>query len=346
MKKVSSFIIVILLILVGVSIYIYKSKSVLSTVDEESRNFSFKDTAAITRIFMADKEGNKATIERTKKGWVVNGKYDCRSDAVLNILEVIKLVEVKMSVPKEAKENVIKYMSSNAIKVEIYCGNEKVRQYYVGHETYDSQASYMLLSDPESGENYKDPFACFIPGFNGYLQPRFITKENEWRDRLVINYTPPQLKQIKVQHFDQAADSSYVINLYTANRFDMKKLNGQDLSYDEGKLRQYLIYFQNLSYEVLITGKNKKLQDSLTTVKPFCVISLTSTNFKTEEFKFYRKKFLGDINPEHGITYNYDPDRLYMSFNSDKDWALIQYFVFGKLMLSSTYFSQPVSVKK
>ncbi len=346
MKKVSSFIILILLILVGLSIYIYKSKSKLSTVDEDSRNFSFKDTAAITRIFMADKEGNKSTIERTKKGWVVNGKYECRSDAILNILEVIKLVEVKMSVPKEGRENVIKYMSSNAIKVEIYCSEKKVRQYYVGHETYDSEASYMLLCDPESGENYKDPYACFIAGFNGYLQPRFVTKENEWRDRLVINYTPPQLKQIKVQHFDQGVDPSFVIDLLSANQFKLKKLNGQDLNFDEGKLRQYLIYFQNLSYEVLITGKNKKLQDSLNNVKPFCVISLSTTNFNTAEYKFYRKKFLGDINPEHGITYNFDPDRLYMSFNNDKDWALIQYFVFGKLMLSSTYFTPAVSVKK
>lgn len=208
MKKTSSLIIALLVLLVGISIYIYRSKSGLTTVDEEDRNFRYKDTAEITRIFLADKDGNKSDLKRTKKGWVVNDKYNCRSDAILNLLEVIKLVEVKMPVAKNARENVIKYMSAQSIKVEIYSGEELVKQYYVGHETEDSEGSYMLLSDPETGKNFKDPYVCFIPGFKGFLMPRFITNENEWRDRLVMNYIPPQIKQIKVQLFNAPADSS------------------------------------------------------------------------------------------------------------------------------------------
>ena len=96
MKKSSSLIVIsVLIILVGISIFIYTSKSSLSTVDEDSRNFAFRDTASITRIFIADKDGNKADLKKTKNCWVVNDKYNCRNDAILNLLEVIKLVEVK-----------------------------------------------------------------------------------------------------------------------------------------------------------------------------------------------------------------------------------------------------------
>src|SRR5688572_16313204 len=139
MKRSSLIIILILVVLVGLSVYLYTSKSRSSTVDGDARNFSFKDTAAITRIFIADKDNNRATIVRNRNGWVVNDKYPCRSDAILNLLEVIKHVEVKMSVPKEAKENVIKYMSFNAIKVEIYADDEKVKQYYIGDEAPDGE---------------------------------------------------------------------------------------------------------------------------------------------------------------------------------------------------------------
>jgi hypothetical protein len=346
MKKASSLIIVTLVVLVGLSIYIYRSKSKPGTTDTDSRNFGYKDTAAITRIFIADKEGNTSDLERTIKGWIVNKKYSCRSEAVLNLLEVIKLAEVKMPVQKTLRETVIKYMATQAIKVEIYSGSELVKQYYVGHETADSEGSYMLLTDPENGKNYDDPFVCFIPGFKGFLLPRFIVNENEWRDRIVMNYIPPQLKQVSVQNVEFPADSSFSIDLAGNNVFKLKNGKGVEIALDDSKVKQYLVYLQNISYEVLLTGKNKKLQDSLLKVKPYSTITITTTDSKVEKYNFYRKQFLGDINPEHGVSYDYDPDRLYMSFDNDQEWALGQYFVFGKLLVTSNYFVPNNSVKK
>src|SRR5690606_27268770 len=105
MKKSSVIVIATLLALIAISVYIYRSKASLSTVNKDERNFAFKDTAAITKIFIADKEGSQATLLRTKQGWVVNNKYNCRNDAILNLLEVIKNVEVKMPVPKQGRTN-------------------------------------------------------------------------------------------------------------------------------------------------------------------------------------------------------------------------------------------------
>jgi hypothetical protein len=345
MKKRSSIIVIVLLLaLVGFSVYVYKNKKKTGTVDEDSRNFGYKDTAAITKIFIADKEGDQAQLVRTKNGWVVNDKFPCRSDAMLNLLDVIKNVEVKMPVSKNAKEGVLKFMASAALKVEVYKGDEKVRQYYVGHETPDSEGSYMLLSDPETGENHKDPYVCFIPGFKGFLMPRFIAKENEWRNRLVMNYTPPQMKQISVTYPAQP-DSSFTIELLNTNSFKLKNSKNAEIPYDMNKMKQYLAYFQNLSYEALFTGKHKKLEDSLAQQRPFGIIKVVNSNFKTDEFKFYYKQPTSLI-PEYGIVYKYDPDRLYLRFANDKEWALIQYFVFGKLLINQNYFTPSPTVKK
>ena len=346
MKRSSYFIIALLLVLIAVSVYLFKSKSHLSTVDQDARNFSFKDTTALTKVFIADKEGNSSTLLKTKEGWVVNGKFKCRSEAVLNLLEVIKHVEVKMSVPKSGKQNVLKFMSSNAIKVELYVGDDKVKQYYIGHEPNDSEGRYMVLTNLEEDENYPDPYVCFIPGFKGILQPRFITRENEWRDRIVMNFIPPQIKKIKVEHFNQAKDSSFVIDMLDKSNFKLQDKSGSELSYDMALMRQYLIYFQNISYEVLLSGNNVKLQDSLNRVGPFSQITIHTTNNEVVEYRFYRKQFSGTVNPELGTTFEYDPDRMYMSFDRGKEWALVQYFVFGKLLVTFSYFSLPQSVKK
>lgn len=291
MKRSFYFIAVILLVLIAVSVYLLKSKSGMNTINIDSRKFSFTDTAAITKIFIADKEGNKCTLSRTSNGWMVNDKYNCRAEAILNVLEAVKHMEVKMPVSKQAKKNVIKFMSSNAIKVEIYVGDEKVKQYYIGHEPNDSEGSFMILTNLKEDENYPDPFICFIPGFKGILQPRFITKENEWRDRLVLNYIPPQLKQIRVENLGDKKDSSFVIDFLSSNNFKLKKIKGEELSFDMAKMRQYLIYFQNISYEVLITGKNIRLQDSLKKTSPFSVITIRTVDQKMQEYKFYRKQF-------------------------------------------------------
>jgi hypothetical protein len=347
MKKNSSLVLIgILLALCALAIYIYKSKSTRTTTGDDGRNFSYKDTAAITKIFMADREGHKATIERGKTNWVVNGKYNCRSEAVLNLMELIKNVEVKMPVSAAERNSVIKFMSANAFKVEIYAGDELVKQFYMGHETDDSEGSYMLLSDPDTGENYKDPFVCFIPGFKGYLMPRIIVDENEWRDRIVLNFTPPQIREIKVQHLDSAPDSGFTISLANASTFKLKNYKGDEINFDEVKMKQYLAYFQNISYEVLITGKNKKLQDSLLRQKPFCVIRIALVNAEIKEYKFYRKQVEGTPDPEHGVIYDFDPDHLYLLFDNQQQWALIQYFVFGKLLVTPEYFLEKTSVKK
>lgn len=347
MKKNSSFLIIaILLLLVGVSIYVYKSKSRSGSIDGDDRNFAVKDTASITKIFIANKDGRQSTIERKKNGWVVNNKFNCRTDAMLNLLEAIRNVEVKMPVDKRGRKSVIKLMSSKALKVEIYAGSELIKQYYVGHEAPDSEGSYMLLTDVDNGENYDDPYICFIPGFVGYLSPRFITDENEWRDRLVINYIPPQMKRISVQHLDQPADSSFNIDLASSTSFKLSNSANSSLPFDEVRMKQYLAYFQNVSYENLITGRNQKLQDSLAQQKPFCIIQVQGTDSEKKEFKFYRKQFTGEKDPEHGVDYTYDPDRLFVRFDNDRQWALGQYFVFGKLLTTPRYFSVATSVKK
>ncbi len=346
MKNRSSVILIaVLLALSVIALYIYNSRSTLSTVDNDDRSFSFKDTAAITRIFIADKQGHQATLKRTATGWVVNDKYNCRTEAMLNLLEAIKHVEVKTPLDKATRSSVLKFMSANAYKVEIYTGNELAKQYYVGHETPDSEGSYMLLTNPETGENYGSPYACFLPGFKGYLAPRFIVDENEWRDRVVINYIPPQLKSIAVKHLDVPADSSFSIDLLGPASFRLKGAQGNVLPFDEARMKQYLAYFQNISYEALITGMNKHLQDSLAQQKPFCIITLNTVNDGTKEFKFYRQKYTGEEVTQHGVHYTYDPNHLYLRFDRDKEWALIQYYVFGKLLATPLYFL-PAPVKK
>lgn len=346
MKNKSSLIVITLLaILCAVSFYLYKNKTSGSTMDKEARDFKIEDTALITKIFMADKNGNSITLERTKAGWVTPGKYPCRADAIKLLLYTMKMLDVKSPVSKNAKAGVIKIMVGRSIKVQAFHNDELIKQYYVGHENMENDATYMILTNLDNMENYEEPFLMCIPGFNGYLSSRYILSEDEWRDRIILNYIPPQLKTIKME-FTNNQDSSFVINLKSTTNFELKKLNGTPLVFDEVKMKQYLAYFQNINYEKLLNNTNKKLTDSIQNAIPFLKMSITDVNNVTEEFSFVNKHTTAALNQKYGVDYKYDPDRLFIVKKSNKEVSLIQYYVFGKIIQTYGYFLPKSAVKK
>jgi hypothetical protein len=345
MKKSSLIIITVLLVLIVSSVLIFKKKGRSGTLDEDSRDFKYQDTAAITKIFMADKNGKKCTVERTPKGWMVNNKFLVRPDAILTLLETIKNLEVKRPVARQAKEGTLKVLAYRAIKVEIYAKDDLVKQYYVGHETPDGEGTHMLLTDVGSGDNYEDPFVVYIPGFTGFLNTRYIVEEKHWRDLSVINYTPNQIKTITyINHVKP--DSSFSINILNTKTFELIDANKQKLPFSELMMKQYLAYFQNLNCEAIFTSTDKHTVDSLNASKPFAEFAITELNNKKHSYYFYLKHPPTYKNAEYGVKYKYDPDRLFVNFDDKKEWAVIQYYVFGKLFVTIPYFSAPETVKK
>ena len=337
MKKSSISIILILSVLAGISIYVYKNKSKSTTLDTEASNFKFKDTANVDKIFLADKDGKALTLERIEGVWMLNNTYKVRPDIMETLLKTIATVEVKSPVSKLGKENVIKVMASKSVKVEIYSKGEKVKQYYVGHTTQDHLGTYMLLTNLETNENYSAPFITHIPGFDGFLNTRFITDEIDWRDRTVINIRPPQIKYIKME-LHEIPDSSYMIDLISMQRFTLKTLKGKNLPFQESRIKQFIAYFLNVNCEAALDEKSN-LVDSLTKkALPFATITITDRNSKTQSINLFHKEPNASKNAEYGVDYKYDPDRLYIRYNDDKAFGLGQFYVFGKILQTYAYF--------
>ena len=64
--------------------------------------------------------------------------------------------------------SVIKTLASEGVKVELYTQNKKLyKTFYIGGETADFLGTYMIM------EGAKKAYVIHIPGFNGFLTPRF-----------------------------------------------------------------------------------------------------------------------------------------------------------------------------
>jgi hypothetical protein len=337
MKKSSLLIILILSILAGISIYVYKTKSGNSTLNKEASNFKYKDTAQVDKIFIADKDGKLLTLDRVKGTWMVNNTYKARPDIMETLLRTIASVEVKSPVSKLSRENVIKVLASKSVKVEIYNNGNKVKQFYVGHTTQDHLGTYMLLTNPETDENYSEPFITHIPGFEGFLNTRFITDELDWRDRLVMSIRPPQIKYIKMD-LHEISDSSYIIDLISMQRFTIKTLKGKNVPFEEDKIKQFIAYFLNINCENVLDEKSNLVDSLSKKALPFATITITDRDSKTQSIQLFHKQPNVSKNEQYGIDYKYDPDRLYIKYNYNKSYGLGQYYVFGKILQTYGYF--------
>jgi hypothetical protein len=343
MKKNQGLLIgIILVVLIGFAIWVKNNKGKTSTLNEEAKNFKVEDTASITKIILSDKKGNLVKLERTKNGWKVNDKYSARSDAIQTLLYTIRMVDVKYPVPKSMRAGVLRTMAGFATQVKIYSGNKLIKQYYVGHNTQDYEGTFMLLTNIDEDKNYDEPFICHIPGFRGYLTVRYFTNAEEWRSKLVINVTPPELNFVEYRNFEKP-DSSFKINLIDNNNFEVINGNGQKINAKPIKVKQYLAYLQNLNANALLTHTEKHLVDSISAIKPFAELRLSYKNpSHIKVYSFYYKPSTPDINSKYGKEYKYDPDHLYIRYPSletnEIETALIQYYVFGKLFQNYSYF--------
>lgn len=344
MKKSTLFAIVALVVLGAIAIFVYKSKGRSGTIDAEASNFQIKDTTLIDKIFIADKEQQSVTLTLTDKGWMVNEKYPARADLVSDLMRTFLKMEVKSPLPKETRKTVIQRMAARSTKVEVYSKGTKIKQFYVGGPTFDHKGTYMLLTDLDNDRNYDEPFIIYIPGFDGFLTPRFLTDLDQWRRGLIIDFEPPQMKQVKMEYYE-TPDSSFTIDLANANSFSLKNHKGIALSYDMVKMKQYLSYFQNVYYERLLSNIKDHTTDSLKTAIPFATMTISDTGNQKHVYNFFHKYPVPSKTMELSPDLKYDPDRMYLKYQNDEELAMIQFYTFGKLMPSYLYFLEP-SVKK
>ena len=313
------------------------------TIRKELFDFAVADTGSITKIYMVNSAGKELTLEKIKPGnWQVNGKFKARNDAMRNMLSCMKDLQVREPVAKSAIENVSKQLATSSQKVEIYSGEKLTKIYYVGGDTQDGLGTFMLLSDTETGENSTMPFVMFIPGFNGFLSVRYFMDEDLWRDRSVFSFYPDAISSISMQ-YSHLPDSSFTISLSYDNTISLADSKGNSVvNFDTLKAKRYITYYSNIQYEALNNNLRKSFKDSILAKGPVHIITLKERSGKIHTVKTFSKP--GDPNKLDPVTGKPNPDdleRMFTLLNDDKDVALIQYYVFGKLFVSSSWFKKP-----
>jgi hypothetical protein len=342
-KKNKAFIIIALL-LTALAVYLVINNN-SSTLSVEKTSFAVEDTAAITKLFLADKRGYTVTLNRVSATeWNVNGNFTARQDAINTLLATIKKVEMKAPIGIGTRENILKDLAARGIKVEIYTNDDEPdKVYYVGGPTPDNSGTYMAL---ENDGDFSDPYITHIPAFNGYLTTRYIVLDYKWRSSAIFKSAYSEINSVKVEYFQKPEDSFEIIKSENgAIVLKSLKFNSPVANYDSITVKEYLVNYSNIHFEAFEKMKSET-RDSILASPKFFSISLTDKNGKTNTVVAYPIKAKAGAVDLEGNPIDYDPDRMYAKINEEQDLALIQYFTFDKLMKPLSWFETDPKTKK
>lgn len=333
------------LILAALAVFLVL-KSSNSTIKAD---FAVEDQASITKIFMSDKLNNKVTLKRVDETkWLVNDKYQARADGIDILMETVTQLRVKEPVTIAGRNNVIKWLASKSTKVEIYqtvyrinlfnkvkwFPHEKLTKvYYVGDETQDNNGTFMLMQGSD------EPFICYIPGFRGFLSPRYTALESDWRNHAICDLKIGEIKSVRLE-FPTAPDSSFEITRYDRN-FELKALKNNQIinGYDTLKLLDFMSSFTNLNFEAFRNNMSKHDIDSITSQIPMAILTINDITGKAYKVKgFLKLAEVGSIDEVTGKEIFVDRDRFYGLVNDDKDFVFLQYFTFNQILRPISFF--------
>lgn len=325
---------ILLMCVLAITAVFLVTKYQKSTLKEELSDFAIEDTASIDKIYLSDKDGYKLLLERKSiNKWMVNNSFEARPDAIKTLLETIKQIKVKAPVGRASFNNVVKKLAVKSTKVEIYQKGNLVKTYYVGGATEDWLGNYMMI------ENSSAPFIIHIPGFDGYLYPRYYAIPELWRSTALYRYKSQEISSITFKDNKNPSNSWELVQSNT--NITLKDHTGKEIMhFDTLTAREFLTQFYNVNCEGYVKDIEPERKDSILNSTPKSIFTLKTTSGETKELKCFSKKLLVETYDMNNKLMDLDVDRFYGIINNNKkDLLLLQNYVFDNLMVSVDFFA-------
>ena len=311
---------VVFVFLIITIIYLYNDKKM--SYNSNSYMFAVEDTSSINKIFLADRNGTSILLEKNKNNWILNKKYDVKKSSINILLSTIKEIKVHKSVPLKATNNIIKDIATNGIKVEIYSNKKNIflkkdkllMSYTLGQPTSDYLSNYIIKNDEET------PYIVNIPGFNGFLTPRYGVQVNNldinsWRSTLIFKKSTKQINNISLTNYLDSS-KSFSINNKEALLYDFKQ---NQLKVNKNKIDKFVKTCSKLNCESY--SNPNKFNDYN---KLLFEISIDTDTLKIYQLNEDLLKY-----KEH----NYNVKRMLAVLNNHQ-YMLIQGHVFNKVLIN------------
>lgn len=325
---------VVLFLLLGAGAWYALSNKKKQTASQVSwdMDFAVKNPDEIGKIFIADRKGRTASIERKGGIWVYNGKHPARPTAVETLLSTISKITVLNIPPNATVPNMVKELAAEGIKVELYDRDGKtLKTYYVGGVTLDERGTIFMMDGSEQ------PYVVHVPGFIGQVRIHYLLGDDEWRDRNIFREKPEEIQSVSVEypqrksesfHLEKTGEATYAVRPFFSTTSPMRSPQRK------GVAEAYLVQFENLTAEAFETYN--PLRDSVKALVPFAIVSIKKTDGAEKKVRFWPLEI--ERMNDNGQPY---VSRYFTDVNN-ADFMLTQDRVFGKIFRGYPFFFEGI----
>ncbi|OYU96965.1 MAG: hypothetical protein CFE21_01365 [Bacteroidetes bacterium B1(2017)] len=331
----STKILALVAVLLGLA-YWMLSKQPWRTVERGAADFSISDTNLVTKIFMANKQGQTVLLERTPQNqWLVNHSIVADEFKIKLLLGTLHDMQIQMPIPPSMHNTAIGILATQGIKTEIYAGDKILKTIYVGSETPDKTGTFMMLEGDEK------TYSIHIPGFVGFLTPRFFLSEIKWRSKLIYDVKAEDIAELQIQYPTNPEESfTYNAASYLPGHTILNNA-GNPMAVDTMQVHLLLHSFEQKYAEGFYDDSTytKTERDSLFKLTPYCSIRLKQKNGAELNMALYNKP-IGDKTKdrydEKGNERTIDPEKFYAKLSTIEQIASVQEYAFRRILVKAS----------
>jgi len=342
-----------LLAVLSIFAIVYKSGGFRKSgsIKNISTIFAIEDTAAVTRIFMADMFNNKVLLSKTEAAWMVNNDKPASTIRISELLTTLNSLRVAQPVAKAAHHSTIQMLATSGTKVEVYANKplftlfgypffakeRLIKTYFMGDATQNNLGSFALL------EGLPEPYIIYMPGFRGYVTPQFSPNPIEWYSHLIFDTKLTRIQKATFTDIENPENSFSVekSGTRTFSLFDVH--NSMVQHYDTVLLINMLSEFRQRNYEQFLPKIPQSTKDSIIRFNLFKTISVTDIDNKTTSMQLYHLVNTGTLYESGDLVSDvyqeFSKDRCYATVNDNKDEIYtVQFYHFDRQLQPFSYF--------
>ena len=291
------------------------------------RSFAVENIAVVSRIFLADRQGNQTILTKKGSQWQYRDQFVVNESAITNLLHAIENVTVKQKPANAAVPNMIEDLATNGIKVEIYDQQSRLlKAYYVGGSTIDERGTYMIMDGADQ------PYVCYLPDREGNLRFRYNLKGTDWRDKTLFSAALEDIQSVAVEYPKQK-NKSFKVEFRNNQHHVLPLYHWMtiaDAPVNQAAIERFLIGFNRLAAEAF-ENKNPR-RDSVEQLIPFCRIQLVLKDSTIQEASLY------PIPQKYGRPGTKQVIERYFASSISGDFYLVQHRVFKEILWAYDYF--------
>jgi hypothetical protein len=212
----------------------------------------------------------------------LNGSTDVDPGVFANIQAALTKMRMLYKPAQAATKTVLSSLKTNGIQVDIYTNDETKpdKIFFVGTDTQKGEGTFMLLNGSDQ------PYVMHLPGLAGGLRSRFEQPEKNFRDKFIYKFTAASLKTIRVEYpKDQSQSFEIQVEAEPMISSLLAQYTLPKTKQNSGKIQSYIGIFESTGTEGVFN--DFPMKDSLFTLIPDCVITLSLKSGEIIEDKFY-----------------------------------------------------------